>query len=177
VIQGLRRQIEDDASTGELRQILDDSNDGSLERMALAVVKLFIFLRVKFLDLRQVARLFAQRKGNYKTTLRKLYTVSVALELAGIIRKTSNVSEIQLRISLDSRNTMCGMGLRCIVNTKEELAREQICEKRRKEFRETCRQLSRPAPPPRTPGRPLLPPLMLLDFESPHFLMQKYCEP
>jgi hypothetical protein len=122
--------------------MFNNSIDPSLQRLAVAIIKLFFYLRVKFLDLRKVGRLFSQRNTKYKTMLRKLYTVATGLELTGIIQKTRVVSEIQLVAPLEGDHDVIQLGLGSILNTKEELEEEHACARRRQEFEEVCTELS-----------------------------------
>jgi hypothetical protein len=134
VMNSIREQCRSEPSNGGLQDIFTSSKDASLQRLAVAIIKLFFSLKVKFLDLRKASRLFAQHTTKYKTMLRKLYTVAAGLELAGIIRKTRVVSQIQLIAPLDAEHGIDQFRLESILNTKEELKEEQICAKRRKEF-------------------------------------------
>jgi hypothetical protein len=122
--------------------VFNYSLDFSLQRIALALVKVFFYLRVKFLDLRRVSRLFAQRNTKYKTMLRKVHTVATGLEILGIVRKTSVVSEIQLRFPLDSENCMGKLPVASMLNTQEQLENEKVCARRRREFEAVCAQLA-----------------------------------
>jgi hypothetical protein len=145
VLKALRQEVQDETADRGLCELFNYSIDSSLQRMALAVVKVFFFLGVKFLDVRKVSRIFAQRNAKYKTILRKLYTVSSVLEVAGIVRRTAMVSEIQLIVTFDAENEMPRLGLRSILNTKEELETEILYERRRREFDAACLELALPA--------------------------------
>jgi hypothetical protein len=110
------------------------SIDSSLPRISMGVVKLFFYLSVKSLDLRKIGKLFSQGKAKYKTMVRKLYTVATGLELAGIIQKTSVVSEIQLLIPLHVTEIPCTMSISFFLNTRKDIDERTIIEQRRKEF-------------------------------------------
>jgi hypothetical protein len=116
-----------------MRALFDCAHDYSLERVALLLVKLCFFLRVKFLDLRRAGRLFAQRTPKYDTMMRKLYTVATCLDIVGIVKKTARVSEIQLLVALDPA-IMLPPGVAMLVNTSEDMARARVYHERQKEF-------------------------------------------
>jgi hypothetical protein len=116
--------------------------DSSVPRIAVSVVKLFFYLRVKFLDLRRVSRFFAERRTKYKTMLRKVYTVASCLEIVGIVKKTSVVSQIQLSIPLDSEISALELNITSLLNTKEEVEEQKTCERRRREFTIMCTELA-----------------------------------
>jgi hypothetical protein len=141
-INTLREQCRESNGHITLFDVFGSSNDPSLQRLSVAIIKLFFFLRVKFLDLRKVGRIFAQHITKYKTMLRKLYTVAGGLEVAGLIRKTRIGSEIQLVASLDADQHHAQLGLESILNSQEELDEEQTCQRRRREFEALCAQLS-----------------------------------
>jgi hypothetical protein len=124
-----------------IKDVFDYHLDASLQRIAVGFVKLFFYLRVKFLDLRQVSRLFAQRNTKYKTMLRKVYTVATGLEIARIVRKTSVVSEIQLNVPLDSEDSDVGFNFSSILNSKEQIERQKWGERRRRDFEAACAEL------------------------------------
>jgi hypothetical protein len=119
-----------------LKLLFNYSIEPSLSRIAVAVVKLFFFLCVQSLDLRRVGRLFAQKTIKDKTMIRKLYTVACGLEIAGIIRKTATVSEIQLVMPLRATDGACSMAIPCFLNTPTDLVEIALIEQRRKEFDE-----------------------------------------
>jgi hypothetical protein len=145
VLNTLRDEARRESTNQNLKDLFNNQTDPSLQRIAIGVVKLFFVLRVKNLDLRKVGRLFAQRTTKYKTMLRKLYTVAAGLELAGIVRRTTVVSEIQIVTRLAENHSGAQMGIGSILNTKEEIEEEQICEKRRHEFEAVCIELAQPA--------------------------------
>jgi hypothetical protein len=155
-LQAIRTQIRQENDFRGLKEIFNYSMESSLPKIALAVVQLFFVLKVKFLDLRKVSRLFAQRNMKYKTMLRKLYTIAGGLQLARIVRKTSTVSEIQLLVPFDL-DSESPLKLGSMLNTPEELEEERTCELRRKEFDGVCLEFAHtkavlqdrlPFPPP-----------------------------
>jgi hypothetical protein len=143
MLQSIRLECRQEDRERDLKEIFNYSMDASLQRIAVAVIKLFYVLQVKYLDLRKVSRLFAQRNLKYKTMLRKLYTVTGGLELAQIIRRTATVSEIQLIVPLDMESDLTRLKLSGMLNTSEELEEQRMSEKRRTEFEQVCLELSR----------------------------------
>ena len=116
-----------------LKNFFDCSLNSSLQNIALSVVKLFYYLNQKTLDLRMVAKLFAQGPTKYKTMLRKLYTVAAGLELSEIVGKTNRVAEIQFLYPLQEKK-LNPMDIMTMLNSKEDQALEGIFQKRREEF-------------------------------------------
>jgi hypothetical protein len=192
ILQSIRLECRQEDHARDLKAMFDYSVDASLQKIAIAVIKLFYTLRVKHLDLRKVSRLFAQRNLKYKSMLRKLYTVTAGLELAQIVRKTPIVSEIQLIVPLDSESDLTRLKLSGMLNTTEELQEQRISEMRRIEFEQVCLELSRanpadlerrplfPSPPKPFPSwtAPLFTPLDRCK-RSPQLVVQKVmnCEP
>jgi hypothetical protein len=141
-VNSLRCEAEREATNSEIKEVFNAALDSTIQRIAVTLVKLFFYLRVKFLDLRQVSRLFAQRKTKYKTMLRKVYTVVTGLEVLGIVRKTSVVAEIQLTVPLDSENSELSLKVASLLNTDEQISHEKVCAKRRQEFQTVCAELA-----------------------------------
>jgi hypothetical protein len=140
-VNAIRTEAEQEPGGGDIRALFNYHLDASLQHVACGLVKLFFFLRVKFLDLRQVSRLFAQRNTKYKTMLRKVYTVASGLEIAGIVRKTRAVSEIQLNVSLDSEISETGLNISSILNSRQQIEQQKLGERRRREFEAACTEL------------------------------------
>jgi hypothetical protein len=134
VVNSIRERCREDDGQLALHDVFRLSADPSLQRLAVSIIKLFFLLRVKFLDLRKVGRLFANGTTKYKTMLRKLYTAATGLELAGLVRKTKMVAEIQLVIPFHGEQRHRELGLECILNTEEELQEERTCARRQQEF-------------------------------------------
>jgi hypothetical protein len=137
-IDQIRMDLETEGEKRELSGLFDYSIDPSLPRISVAVVKLFFFLNVRYLDLRKVGKLFAKGKTKYKTMLRKLYTVVAGLEMAGIVNRTHAVSEIHFNPPLQNSMNASQFRLLALLNSPQELAREQAYERRRKEFDQIC---------------------------------------
>jgi hypothetical protein len=137
-VDAIRAEVDAQGDNLTLHQLFNYAAEPSLPRIATAVVKLFFFLSVKFLDLRKVGKLFAQGQTKYKTMVRKLYTVASGLEHAGIVKKTTVVSEIQLNLPLKSPLPGNQLGLSYVLNSQTELHEQQRYERRRTEFEEFC---------------------------------------
>jgi hypothetical protein len=140
-INAIRSESQQESSESKIKEVFNYYLDASLQRIAVGLVKLFFYLRVKFLDLRQVSRLFAQRTTKYKTMLRKVYTVATSLEIVGIVKKTTVVSEIQLSVPLDSEDSEKGLKVSSILNSKEQIELQKLGEKRRRDFEVVCTEL------------------------------------
>jgi hypothetical protein len=139
-LNSIRREAEQEPRDKSISSVFNYSSDASLHRIAAGVVKLFFFLRVKFIDLRQISRLFAQGT-KYKTMLRKVYTATTVLEVVGIVRKTTAVSEIQLNVSLDSEISGAGLNVSSILNSQAQIEHQLTAEKRKKDFEAICAEL------------------------------------
>jgi hypothetical protein len=132
-LDDIRHQVQADSGRSTLVSLFNYAANPSLSHISEAVVRLFFCLRLRYLDLRKVARLFAHGQAKYKTMLRKLYTVVCGLELAGIVSRTDIVSQIKLNVPLDDA-TGAPIGLAAILNTQEEIDCAIGIERRRKEF-------------------------------------------
>jgi hypothetical protein len=141
-VNSIRNEAQAEGTNSETKEIFHASADSSIQRIAVAMVKLFFYLHVKFLDLRKVSRLFTQENTKYKTILRKVYTIATGLEILGIVRKTSAVAEIQLNVPLDSEAPSASFNLPSLLNTEEQVAQEQAYDRRRREFVMICAQFS-----------------------------------
>jgi hypothetical protein len=137
----IRAEAQRRPEEGSITDVFNYYLDASLPRIAVGLLKLFFYLGVKFLDLRQVGRLFAQKTTKYKTMLRKVYTVATGLEIVGIVRKTSAVSEIQLNVPLNSEDSDMALNVRDILNSREQVEREKLGEKRRRDFEVVCAEM------------------------------------
>jgi hypothetical protein len=156
VVNSIRRDAQEAPPNSEIKEVFNAALDSSIQRIAVALVKLFFYLRVKFLDLRRVSRLLAQGTSKYKTMLRKVYTVATTLEILGIVKKTNVVAEIQLRIPLDSETCDMTLKVASLLNTDDQVKQEMMYDRRRREFSSVCAELSqtqrnRPIQPGMTP--------------------------
>ena len=133
----IKKQIHSNPNIS-LKSFFDCSLNSSLQNIALSVVKLFYYLNQKTLDLRMVAKLFAQGPTKYKTMLRKLYTVAAGLELSEIIGKTNKVAEIKFLYPLQDKKPN-PMDIMSMLNSKEDQIQEELYQRRRAEFNDlTC---------------------------------------
>jgi hypothetical protein len=131
----IRAQTQAEPDSQSLFPLFDYSTDSSLPRLSEAVVRLFFCVGTQSLDLRKVAKLFSQGKTKYKTMLRKLYTVVMGLELAGIISRTTVVSEIRLNAAVPPAEPQGSQfALASILNSKREVDTTIGTEKRRREY-------------------------------------------
>jgi hypothetical protein len=144
IVNTLRCEAEREAPNSEIKEVFNAALDSSIQRIARSLVKLFFYLRVKFLDLRQVSRLFAQWNTKYKTMLRKVYTIATSLEILGIVKKTNVVAEIQLIVPLDSEIREPTLNVQGLLNTYDQISHEKVCDRRRRQFIIVCAELSEP---------------------------------
>jgi hypothetical protein len=138
ILNTIRLECRQEPPNRSLKEMFNYSLDASLQRLAVAVIKLFFILNVKLLDLRKVCRLLSQQDIKYPTMLRKLYTIRNGLELAQIITKTDAVLQIQLLIPLESNAKPPELKLSGLLNTQREIEEQRVCEGRRREFEELC---------------------------------------
>lgn len=111
------------------------SLNGSLENISISVVKLFIYLNKKYLDVHNIAKLFAQGQCKYNTMLRKLYTVGICLRICGVISKTNKVSEFKYNYHrIHIRPTEGMRRIQYILNTEEEIKEYMEFNRRMKIF-------------------------------------------
>lgn len=134
MIQQVARFVEVEAKVRTIGEMFNCSINSSLQNMALCVVKLFLYLGVKFLDLRQVGKLFSGGVAKYKTMLRKLYTIVSCLEIAGIVSRTNTAAEIKFNFTTLLNQPKTSISMQSLLNTEEELETESVYERRRKEF-------------------------------------------
>jgi hypothetical protein len=137
-VNAIRVESQQEPNESNLKDVFNYDLDSSLQRIAVGLVKLFFYLRVKVLDLRQASWLFAQRNTKYKTMLRKVYTVATGLEIVGIVKKTIVVSEIHLIVPLDSGESVGGFDLSSILNSEEQILQQKLTEQRRRDFEVIC---------------------------------------
>jgi hypothetical protein len=119
---------------GDVTDFLRTPIDQSLSSVTLALIKLFFHLGIQYLDLRKAARLFAQDRIKYKTMLRKLYTVVSGLEIAGVLRRTQTVSEIQLNLDPRRQTKHVSYSISSVLNTEHEVSEEQRFYRNRRQF-------------------------------------------
>ena len=123
----------------QIRDSFDCVTNTSLPQIAVCIIKLFFYLNVKTLDLREACKFFVMKDpAKYNTLLRKMYTVSSRLKVVGILSETLNTAEIHLcnfesQANNDSSNSR-NVKINNLINTDQELKIEQIYSQRRKEF-------------------------------------------
>jgi hypothetical protein len=79
-----------------MKQIFCSDLGESFDKAPWMLLKLFLYLRVPKLDLRPVALFFLQGTSNYKTMLRRLYSIASTLEGLGFLRRTGCPAEVEL---------------------------------------------------------------------------------
>ena len=131
-LENIKKEVKGAKDTS-VKTFFDCSMNSSLQNIALSVVKLFYYLNQKTLDLRMVAKLFAQGPTKYKTMLRKLYTVAAGLELSEIIGKTNKVAEIKFLYPLQESKPN-PLDIMSMLNSKDDQMLEEVYKRRRNEF-------------------------------------------
>ena len=119
-----------------LSAVFDCRSDGSLTHVTRQFVLLFFYLDVDLLDLRKVARLFVHGNEKLKTMMRKLYSISVALEAVNVVTRTMKPAEVKL-IRPKSTDVMSIMNITALLNTTT--APPAIVLSRRAEFENLAR--------------------------------------
>ena len=137
----IKQELEEQAKEMSLLEIMDCSSSPTLQNITIAVMKLFLYLNVDKLDLRDMGKILSKGKVKYKTMLRKLYTVASCLEIAKIISRTSVVAEIKLNFSIDSikiipqHDSLKSLSISSLLNGGETKKEENISyESRRKMY-------------------------------------------
>jgi hypothetical protein len=163
LLDTFRKQAREGLSDDDFDEILTSSVGLSVSDIAIAIVRLFFLLHVQALDLRKVSRILANNKAKYKTVLRKVYTVAGGLEFAGIVRKTTVASEIQLQVPLDWSTAPAQMDLMAMLNSNQEMEEARIWARRRRAFDGACSERFRvPVDEPPIAEKIQFPPLLAL---------------
>ena len=134
VLEKIKKEARNTVSV-PIQAFFDCSLNSSIQNIAVSVVKLFFYLNQKTLDLRMIAKLFAQGSTKYKTMLRKLYTVAAGLELSEIIGKTNKVAEIRFLYPLQEVTTN-PLDIMSMLNSRDDQILEELFQQRRNEFNE-----------------------------------------
>ena len=102
----LAKHFETEFRYHSIQVLFDCSNQPTLAKLALSLIKLFVYLNENIIDIRQAAKLFAQQGAKYKTMLRKLYTVISCFEVADVVSRTNSSAEIRLLIPFTQPNSV-----------------------------------------------------------------------
>jgi hypothetical protein len=92
--QRMRLGIDDDRAS--LSQLFPVDNCVSLTALTSSFLLLFGAVRSETLDLRTVSAFFSRNTARYKSTLCKLYQISLILGALGIIERTEKICEVKL---------------------------------------------------------------------------------
>lgn len=125
--------LERDATTASVLELFNCATNSSIQNVSVCVIRLFLYLNVRCLDLREIGKLFCQKRCKYKTMLRKLYTVASSLEIAGIISRTAVVAEIKLNFNPAGEERKA-MDVRSLLNKSSDTEKEQRYAERREAY-------------------------------------------
>ena len=132
-VSAIQKRCEDITCDEAVRQSLACDKNTSLPHIGEVIVTLFFYLHVSTLNIRDICSFLTRNTGKYETILRKVYTVSARLEVAGLISRTQNNAEIKLCTSTRARERK-SLALADMINTKNELQMESVYAERRKAF-------------------------------------------
>lgn len=121
-----------------LSEAFSCESDSSLSYVTERLLALFCYLKTDILDLRKVARLFSHGTLKLKTMMRKLYTISVALEAVDLLKRTGKPAEIRI---IMPKTGEAVFGIRALLNTDDELRFASLAERRRTEFDQIAKQM------------------------------------
>ncbi|EAY15893.1 hypothetical protein TVAG_165210 [Trichomonas vaginalis G3] len=84
-----------DESTS-LESILPSDGTISISKVTETFLMLFLFLGIQYIDIKEASIFLSVQSGRQKTTLCKLYQIAQILEVAGIVSRTNQTSEIKI---------------------------------------------------------------------------------
>jgi hypothetical protein len=79
-----------------LSRLFEPDNCVGLTSLTTSFLLLFAAVRMETLDLRKVSAFFSRHTGRYKSTLCKLYQISLILGALGITERTDKICEVKL---------------------------------------------------------------------------------
>jgi hypothetical protein len=89
-------RIEIDSADKPLGALFPPETVITLASLSIALVLLFPALQVEIIDLREASCFFSRERGQYKTTLSKLYQIVSFVTAVDIIERAENVCEVKL---------------------------------------------------------------------------------
>jgi len=124
--------------TISLASMFPVDNCVSLSTLTTSFLLLFTAIQVDILDLRRVSSFFSRETARYKTTLCKLYQITLILNSLSITERTDNVCEIRLLAPYtDLLKYEADPNPLAITNLLNRPGRQCAIEQRRQEF-ESC---------------------------------------
>lgn len=96
LIDKFRAEIDEESKSKCMETLFDCSSDSSLQNITKKLIQLLIYLGMTVIDLKAAGKLFSQGKVNFKTMLRKLYTICSCFELLGVTVRTKKTGEMKL---------------------------------------------------------------------------------
>lgn len=120
VSEAFWRMAQESASVDQrpISIVFDCRGDSSLSYVTRQFILLFFYLDVDVLDLRKVARLFVHGNEKLKTMMRKLYSISVALEAVNIVTRTMKPAEVKL-IRRAKEDPLSILNITALLNNQE----------------------------------------------------------
>jgi hypothetical protein len=134
-IPTMAKQFETECVSQSILTLFDCSNQPTLAKLAVSLIQLFAYLHENIIDIRQAAKLFAQKGAKYKTMLRKLYTVISCLEVADVVSRTNSSAEIKLLVPFTQHKSI--YSIQNLIQTKDDssLSNDKIYETRRVQYK------------------------------------------
>lgn len=133
VIKSFRAIMKDE--TTSIEELFSCFDNSSIRKVSSNLILLFSYLQTNILDLRDVGKLFTQGKNNYKTMLKKLYTIASALECLGILSKTGRTAEVKLNVLELIPNAQQNIAdLNTLLNTKESAHQAIVIKNHQEQF-------------------------------------------
>ena len=140
-ILNLEKQCANIEDEQDILKVLDCSKDSSLPHIALAIIALFLHMKVPTLNIKEVCAFFCPNPGRYQTMLRKLYTVASRLEVGGLLARTANSAEIKIVKPTRGEADCRSMSISDIMNTASELQMQKRYAQRRELF-QACQSMT-----------------------------------
>jgi hypothetical protein len=119
-----------------LEELFPQSNCVGLASLTVSLLLMFPAIGTKVLNLRDVSAFFSRDSQRYKTTLCKLYQITLILGALEITERTENACEVRLRDPfmsiVEGKVQEYPFAIETLLNRENEL------ERRKAEFRQIC---------------------------------------
>ncbi|EAY11018.1 hypothetical protein TVAG_410150 [Trichomonas vaginalis G3] len=124
-----------------IESILPSDGTVSISRITESFLMLFIYLGSQSLNIKETSMLLAMHSGRSKTTLCKLYQIAQILEVAGVLSRTAQISEIKMndpffiKIQVNEEDQKDPLNLPFLLNRPFQNLPQHPLNLRRMEFR------------------------------------------
>jgi hypothetical protein len=139
-LQGEKKTLEITKYETPLSTLFPPDNCVGLPSLTIAFLMLFAAVDSKVLCIRDVSTFFSRDTQRYKTTLSKLYQITLILGALDITERTDNPGEVRLKSPFDEilleRTEENPLAIQNLLN--RPIDRTDAIEARRAEFRATC---------------------------------------